>query len=252
MNCASNGYERLPVIKKMPNFTVMPDPTKPSKRPLRLPLLLGVPAAIGAAILYAAWSADPDIDYWLELIHKIQALLAKHPLLLILALATLPGIGVPLTPVLLLFGIVMGSRFGMPTTCFIGMLTMAGCTTWTYLLAAGPLRGFLTKYILKQWQLPELSDQSALRLGLIIRITPGLPYALQNIALGVMGMRLKPYLMVSLPIQSLYTVALIITGGALFEGQTGIALFGVLLFIIIILVARMLRNRSKQSPTHVR
>ena len=100
--------------------------------------------------------------------------------------------------------------------------------------------------------MPELSDQSALRLGLIIRITPGLPYALQNIALGVMGMRLKPYLMVSLPIQSLYTVALIITGGAFFEGQTGIALFGVLLFIIIILVARMLRNRSKQSPTHVR
>ena len=87
----------------MPNLTVMPDTTKPSKRLLRLLLLLGVSAAIGAALLYAAWSADPDIDYWLELIHKIQALLAEHPLLLILSLATLPGIGVPLTPVLLLF-----------------------------------------------------------------------------------------------------------------------------------------------------
>lgn len=229
----------------------MPNQTEPSKRLLYLLLLLCVSAIVSASLLYYAWSAHPTIEYWLELGRDGQTYLSEHPLLLILALATLPGMGAPLTPLLLLFGIVMGPRFGMPITCLIGVATMSVCSTWTYLLAAGPLRGFFKDYLLKKWTLPELSDKSALRLGLIIRITPGIPYPLQNIALGVMGMRFKPYLIVSLPIQSLYTIALIVTGGALFEGKTGIALTGALLLVVIILVTRMLSNRSNTQTSHV-
>jgi uncharacterized membrane protein YdjX (TVP38/TMEM64 family) len=229
----------------------MPNPPEPSKRLFRILLLLCISAVVGASVLYYAWSAHPSIEYWIELGREGQTYLSEHPLLLILALATLPGMGAPLTPFLLLFGIVLGARFGMPITCLIGVATMAVCTTWTYLLAAGPLRDFLKTYLLKKWNLPELSDQSALRLGLIIRITPGIPYPLQNIALGVMGMRFRSYLLVSLPIQSLYTIALILTGGALFEGNTGIAITGVLLLIVIVLATRMLRNRSKLQASHV-
>ena len=230
----------------------MSNQPEPSKRLFRILLLLFISAFVGASVLYYAWSAHPDLEYWLELGRQGQSYLSEHPLLLILALATLPGMGAPLTPLLLLFGIVMGPRFGMPMTCLIGIATMSVCTTWTYLLASGPLRGFLKNRLLKKWKLPELSDKSALRLGLIIRITPGIPYPLQNVALGVMGMRLKPYLIVSLPIQSLYTIALIVTGGALFEGNAGIALTGVLLLIAIVLATRMLRNRSNtQQTSHV-
>ncbi|MFQ3226151.1 MAG: putative membrane protein YdjX (TVP38/TMEM64 family) [Lentimonas sp.] len=229
----------------------MPNPPEPSKRLFRLLLLLSIATIVGASVLYYTWTAHPNLEYWLELGRDGQTYLSEHPLLLILALATLPGMGAPLTPLLLLFGIVMGPRFGMPITCLIGVATLSFCTTWTYLLAAGPLRGFFKNHLLKKWNLPELSDQSALRLGLIIRITPGIPYPLQNVALGVMGMRLKPYLLVSLPIQSLYTIALIVTGGALFEGKAGIALTGVLLLIVVVIVTRILSNRSKTQTSHV-
>ncbi len=251
MNCASNGYARLPLKENASNLATMSNSPEPSKRLFRILLLLCISAAVGASVLYYAWSAHPSVEYWLELGREGQTYLSEHPLLLIAALATLPGMGAPLTPFLLLFGIVMGPRFGMPITCLIGVATMGVCTTWTYLLSAGPLRGFLKDHLLKKWNLPELSDQSALRLGLIIRITPGIPYPLQNVALGVMGMRFKPYLLVSLPIQSLYTIALIITGGALFEGNTGIAITGVLLLVAIVLATRMLRKRSNIQTSHV-
>jgi uncharacterized membrane protein YdjX (TVP38/TMEM64 family) len=129
-------------------------------------------------------------------------------------------------------------------TCAIGIAATSFCSTWTYLLANGPLRNWLKNSLLKKWELPELSEQSALRIGLMIRITPGIPYPLQNVALGVMGMRLRTYLLASIPPQSLYTIGLIVTGGALFEGQAGIALSGVLFLIVVVIATRMYRKRS--------
>jgi uncharacterized membrane protein YdjX (TVP38/TMEM64 family) len=78
----------------------------------------------------------------------------------------------------------------------------------------------------------------------MIRITPGIPYPVQNVALGVMGLRFKTYLLASLPAQSLYTIGFIVTSGALFQGQAGLAISGVLLLIVIVLATRMLRNRN--------
>jgi uncharacterized membrane protein YdjX (TVP38/TMEM64 family) len=222
----------------------MPNQTEPSKRLIRLLLLLLIPAIISAGAVYYIWSMHPELEYWQALGAEGHAYLESHPMLLVLALVILPGIGFPISPLLILFGIVMGPRFGLPATCAMGIAATSLCSIWSYVLASGPLRGFLKTHLLKKWKLPELSDRSALRLGLIIRITPGIPYPVQNVALGVMGMRFKTYLLASLPVQSLYTIALIITGGARFEGQAGLAITAVLFLIVIILVTRMLRNRS--------
>lgn len=244
MNCASKGYARLPLKPNVPNLATMPNQPEPSKRIIRLLLLLLIPALISAATVYYIWSMHPELEYWKTLGSDGHAYLEAHPMLLVLILATLPGIGCPISPLLILFGIVMGPRFGLPMTCAIGIAATSFCSIWTYALASGPLRGFLKTHLLKKWTIPEFSDSSALRLGLIIRITPGIPYPVQNIALGVMGMRFKTYLLVSIPPQSLYTIGLIITGGALFEGQTGIAITGILFLIVVVLATRMLRNRN--------
>jgi uncharacterized membrane protein YdjX (TVP38/TMEM64 family) len=222
----------------------MPNNPEPSKRLIRLLLLLLIPAIISAAVVYYAWNAHPELAYWIALGSDGRAYLEAHPMLLVLVIATLPGIGFPLSPLLILFGIVMGPRFGLPVTCLIGIAATSVCSIWTYVLASGPLRVFLKTHLLKKWALPELSDRSALRLGLIIRITPGIPYPVQNVALGVMGMRFKTYLLASIPAQSLYTIGFIVTGGALFKGQAGLAITGVLFLIVIILITRMLRKRT--------
>lgn len=238
----------LPLMQNVPNLATMPNQPEPSKRLISLLLLLLVPALISAAAVYYIWSAHPELGYWKTLGSNGYAYLEAHPILLVLVLATLPGIGCPMSPLLIIFGIVMGPRFGLPATCAIGIAATSFCSIWTYALASGPLRVFLKTHLLKKWVIPEFSDSSALRLGIIIRITPGIPYPVQNVALGVMGMRFKTYLLASLPAQSLYTIGFIVTGGALFEGRAGLAITGVLFLIVIILVTRML---NKRSTSHV-
>lgn len=237
----------LPLMQNVPNLAIMTNQPEPSKRLIRLLLLLLLAALIGAAAVYYIWSAHPDLEYWKTLGSNGYAYLEAHPILLVVVLATLPGIGCPMSPLLIIFGIVMGPRFGLPATCAIGIAATSFCSIWTYALASGPLRVFLKKHLLNKWAIPEFSDSSALRLGIIVRITPGIPYPVQNVALGVMGMRFKTYLLASLPAQSLYTIGFIVTGGALFEGRAGLAITAVLFLIIIILVTRILNKPSTSN-----
>lgn len=225
----------------------MPENLQSRKRLIRNATLFLVPAIITATTLYILWQSHPDLEYWKGLAIEGRNFLEAHPFALLLALATLPGIGFPISPLFILTGIVIGGRYGLPTACVAGIIAQSICTTWTYLLAVGPLRGFLTSLISKKQKLPELTETNALRLALILRITPGIPYALQNIVLGVIGMQIRTYLLVSIPITALWTIAFIITGGAIFEGQAGLAVSGFLLLVVLVLVTRMLRNKTKEN-----
>lgn len=208
-------------------------------------ILLGTATTITAALMLVLWMLYPDIAAWKELLEEGRAYMEAHPWTLILALAILPGLGFPVSPLLILFGLVLGPRYGVVTASIIGVAAHSLCSAWFYALAAGPLRTFLLRTVLKNRPLPHITQSNALRLGFMIRITPGLPYPLQNVALGAMGMPFPTYMLVSVPTTSLYTVGFIVTGGAIFEGQTGLALTGIMLIIVMILATRMYMNRAK-------
>lgn len=219
-------------------------PEKQSSRLWRNSLLLLIPGMIGALTVYLFWQANPDLEHWQGLFEQGLNYLKAHPWALLATVAILPGLGFPISPLLFLVGIVLVPRYGMPLTCALGILAQSVCTTWTYLLSSGPLRGLLRRIVSRRRELPQLNDSNALRLGLILRITPGIPYALQNIVLGIVGMRLKPYLIVSIPITALWTIGFIVTGGAIFEGRAGLAIAGVLLLIAMIILTKMLQQKT--------
>lgn len=223
-----------------------PSEEKPS-RLLRNSLLLLIPGILGALTVYMFWRSNPDPNYWKGLFEQALNYLKAHPWALLAAVATLPGLGFPISPLLLLVGIALVPRYGMPMTCALGILAQSFCTIWTYLLSSGPLRGLLRRIVSRRRELPQLNDSNALRLGLILRITPGIPYALQNIVLGIVGMRLKPYLIVSLPTSALWTIGFIVTGGAIFEGRTGLAIAGVLLLIVLVILTKMLQRKTLKN-----
>lgn len=206
-------------------------------------LLLGL---LAAATVYLLWRSHPELEHWKSLFQEILAFLESNPWALLLAVATLPGLGFPISPLLFFFGIALAPRYGMLTTCALGILAQSFCTTWTYLLAAGPLRNVLRRFIRQRRDLPDLTEGNALRLCLILRITPGIPYAVQNIVLGISGMRLKPYLLASIPLTGLWTIGFIVTGGALFEGQSGLAITGLLLLIVLVLITKMLQEKNRK------
>ena len=218
-----------------------------TKRNVRNLILFLLPGIASAAVVYSLWHANPDLAYWKGLLYDLRDFLAKNPWALVLTVATLPGLGVPISPILILFGIVMQPKYGAVGACAIGIAAQSFCSIWTYFLASGILRNFLRRYVLRNRALPELNQRNALRLGFIIRIAPGFPYALQNIVLGVLGLPFKTYLLVSIPVNSLYTIGFIVTGGAIFEGQMGLALTGALLLVVVVLATRMIRSRTQTN-----
>jgi uncharacterized membrane protein YdjX (TVP38/TMEM64 family) len=235
----------LPDAGKGGNFPAMPEPT-PSPRRRRRPLaLLCISAALSALAVFLLWSSHPDPAYWLELLAGGRAFLEAHPWALITVLATLPGLGFPISPVLVLFGVVLAPRYGMPATLALALAAQAVCTTWTFLLAAGPLRGWLSAYVLRHRALPILTGANTVRLGLIMRLTPGIPYALQNVVLGILGMRLRPYWLVSLPTTSLWAIGFVMTGGAIFKGAFGWTITGLVLLIVLMLATRIWSRKHK-------
>ena len=208
-------------------------------------LLLLIPAVLTAALLLWLYLRYPQVEQWRNGLETLLTWLEVHPWALVLAVMLLPGTGFPLSLLLITFGGVLGPLFGSWTACLIGILALSICSLWTYLLAAGPLRDFLQTSLLRNRSLPEFHGRNAYRVSFILRATPGIPYAIQNVALGVMGIDLKTYLIVSLPVQSLYAIGFILTSGAIFEGKVGLAITGGALLIVLIILTRMFRQRRK-------
>ncbi|MEM8868703.1 MAG: VTT domain-containing protein, partial [Verrucomicrobiota bacterium] len=196
--------------------------------------------------LWLLWQSNPDLEHWKQLALDGRALLEANPWALILAVATLPAVGFPASALLILFGIVLGPRYGIVNATLLAITALAICSIWSYLLSAGPLRELLKTFVLRDRTLPTLTPQNALRIGLILRITPGIPYCLQNVALGVIGLDFKTFLFVSLPVQSLYVIGFVVTGGAIFEGQVGLAITGFAILVVIILATRLVRSRTSK------
>lgn len=224
----------------------MTEPDEQKRRLRRNLALLLIPALISAMAVFLLWKSHPEMAYWLGLIDSGRSFLEANPWALIAVLATLPGLGFPISPVLILFGVVLAPRYGMPATLALAISAHSLCTIWTYALAAGPLRGLLTEYILRHRELPTMSEGNALRLGLILRLTPGIPYAVQNIVLGILGMRFRHYLLVSIPTTSIWTVGFVMTGGAIFKGHAGWAIGGIAILIVLVLVTRMWSRKNAQ------
>ncbi len=225
----------------------MTENLEPQRRLKRNLTLLLIPGLISAFAVYIMWRTHPEATYWIELIERGRSFLEAHTWALISALAILPGIGFPISPIFVLFGVVLAPRYGMPMTIALAIAAQTVCTTWTYALSTGPLRNILTHYISQCREIPTMSESNTLRLGLILRLTPGIPYALQNVVLGIIGMRLRHYLLVSIPTTSVWTIGFVVTGGAIFEGQIGLAIMGVALLIVLILVTRMLGKRKMDN-----
>lgn len=206
--------------------------------------LLVISGALAALAVFLFWQSHPDPAYWRDLAQEALGYLKAHPWALLLVLATLPGLGFPVSPILVLTGIVLAPRYGMVTACLLGVLAQGTCTTWTYLLASGPLRAVITRYVRKRRELPSLTEGNMIRVGLILRLTPGIPYALQNVALGILGIRLGPYLAVSIPTSSIWSIGFIVTGGAIFEGRAGLAISGVLLLVVLVIATKMIARKK--------
>lgn len=206
----------------------------------KLPLLkLVVAAAVVLAVVGAVvLSNDPRAllaqgKEWYG--QAMEAVRRAGPLAFFSAMAIFPACGVPMLTFSLPVGLVFGPTLGMPMVVVWSLVAMTVNLSLTYVLARRGLRPVLEALVKRLgYKLPEVESGDVLDLIVILRVTPGIPFFVQNYLLGLAEVPAGRYFTVSCLIALPYCAAFVMFGEALMTGQGKLllALLGVLVALV--------------------
>ena len=181
-------------------------------------LLLAWKMGLDGAVLKAAWK-------------ETEGFLMARPWFLFAALVLLPALPVPTSALLFLAGTVWRDRPLM--ACAICLLAMALNMTWTYWAAAGPGRGWVVKLLsVMGFKSPELPKGNDLRVILLMRLTPGFPFFIQNYLLGFFRVPFRLYLPVSVGCSGMISVGVVLSSAGVADGNLVPVISGVALIVV--------------------
>lgn len=210
-------------------------------------------AALAAAAVIWAWQAEVDLDTLKSLGLEIIERARQSPFWLFAAIAILPALPVPASPFLILAGVVFAPRFGLAGSVALALLALAINMTWTYWLAAGPGRNAVDKLLrFLELELPALSRGNAVRLTLLLRVTPGIPFFLHNLILGFLRVPFRIYLPISLATTCLFTTGFVVFGESITSGRGKLALLAISLMLTAAVLASILRSHMARKSEQLR
>jgi uncharacterized membrane protein YdjX (TVP38/TMEM64 family) len=163
----------------------------------------------------------------------------KSPAYYVGAVALLPYAGVPSSLLYLAAGTVYGSTMGIVWSALgLALNLPLGYFVGKYWLRA-PIARLLQK---RGHKLLEVPPGELARLIVLMRIIPGPPLVVQNFLLAMAGVPFWQYYLISLPLTLLFAAGILLTGGALFEGNTKLVVAGVSLVIALTLLAHIVKT----------
>ncbi|MDE3084016.1 MAG: VTT domain-containing protein [Verrucomicrobiota bacterium] len=215
---------------------------EPPKRGLTKALFYKLGALVFIAIV-AGFFVLRGLDWRTLFNETMGAISAAGPWVFFTARALLPAAGAPLMAFTLTAGPAFESELGLggvlaacATSLFINL-------SLTYWLSRRWLRPWLEKLVIRAgYKVPQVAREDQFEVALLVRITPGPPHFLQSYLLGLAEIPFWMYLAISWTILMLYTVGLVIFGGALVNGKGGEALLGISLFVAVLLIIHILRR----------
>ncbi len=211
-------------------------------RDRRFHRLAGLGALLTVCVILAAWRAGVDAEMLRYGWEVTQGWLADHRWWLFAALVILPGFPVPTSALLLLAGTVWAEQ---PLVgCLVALAGIAMNMGWTHWLAAGPGRSLVAKWLeASEVRLPEMPAGNHVRMTLVLRLTPGIPFFLQNYLLGFFGVPFRIYLPLSLLCNGFLTCAFVLGGAGISSGKIGPAISGVSVLIVAVIGLKWIRGR---------
>lgn len=132
----------------------------------------------------------------------------------------------------------------MPLVTLLSLAAIATNIALTHVLASRALRSPL-QYLLNRlgYQLPRVQSGDVTDLTVLLRVTPGLPFPVQNYLLGLASVPFVRYFVVSCLIAFPLNAAIIFFGEALLQGQGKLALAGLLMLLAAIVGIHLVRRR---------
>lgn len=168
------------------------------------------------------------------------------PIVFFGAMALLTVFPVPLTP----FYIVAGSIFGiLPSLLWIPPAIVLN-NLLAYSLTTSFLRPWLQRIVTERGHsIPAFKTKKEQNLFIgMVRITPGFPYFLQSLVLGLAGVDRLRFLVISLLVHMIYAVGFVVLGRSAFDGDYGVAVIAIALIVVVSICARFAHQRLKQVP----
>ena len=215
-------------------------------------LFLGVLGIFGGLIiiylLVISIGGDDLKQYLFKCWLNLKDILLANGFLLFLSIAILPGLILPVAPLLTLAGI-WGSHHGPGYACFFCILSLTVNLIWTYLLAHGPARNLIQRKLAKntKFKLPTTAPRNLLQWALILRLTPGVPFIFANYALGVLQMPFVSYLLLSVSVLSATTCGYVLAFAGIFSEDWKYLWLGFSMIVIMLLLGKFILKRSSNA-----
>jgi uncharacterized membrane protein YdjX (TVP38/TMEM64 family) len=212
----------------------------------RFQYLAGFATLLGVALVVIAWKMGLDGAALKSGWKQVEDFLKFRPWLLFAGLVILPALPIPTSALLILAGTVWRDRPVM--ACTLCLLALALNISWTYWLAAHLGRSAIVKLLdFMGLRMPELSKGNDLRLILLVRLTPGFPFFVQNYLLGFLRVPFRLYLPVSLTCSGIISMGVVLSAAGVADGNLVPVLTGGALIIVGAVVVQWIRARILKS-----
>ncbi len=225
-------------------------PARPKKKlPLvQLALAGGAVALVaGAAVLIVG--VEPSVAAVRSIVGRGVALVTgAGPAVYFGAMAVLPIFGVPAAPFAIAAGPLFGQALGLPVIIASSLAAITFNLTLAYWLARRWLRPLIGG-LLEKWgySMPQLRGEDATDVIVLVRVTPGPPFFVQNYLLGLGEAPFARYMAISCGVQWLFTTGFILFGEALSQGKGKLALTAMMLLATLVVATHMLRKHMARK-----
>lgn len=221
--------------------------TAPTKK--KLPIArLAIAAVILAAVALIAVRAIGTERLLQCFDQGVQLLRTLGPLGYFAAMTVLPALGVPMLAFTIPAGEAFTPTLGLGGVIAASLAAIALNLALAYWLARYALRPVLTRLLQRYgYRVPVVTRENALGILLVVRLTPGPPYAFQCFLLGVAETPFRLYLLVSWLAILPYAVAAIVLGQGLRNGNFGAIFAGVGVVVVAIVGVQWWRRRNARG-----
>lgn len=179
-----------------------------------------------------AWHYWPQVQALTS--RAITAVREAGPWAFFGGMALLPLVGVPTSPFTFAAGPVFGPTLGSGLVIVGALAAVTVNAVLAYWIAAKLMRPVVTRIV--EWlgyRLPEVQENSAWMLILVVRFLPFAPFFAQSYLLGLARVPFLPYLLISVGVQALYIVSIVLLGDALARhDRNAMIIAGVLLLLV--------------------
>ncbi|HEX2146303.1 MAG TPA: VTT domain-containing protein [Pseudorhizobium sp.] len=164
------------------------------------------------------------------------------------AMAVLPALGFPLSPLLLTAGPAFGPVLGLPVVVALTWVALIANVTLSYALARWllhpPLEELMTRLGHK---LPRVGLENHWDITILLRVTPGPPFFVQSYLLGLCRVPVRTYLICSIAVICTNHTAVVVFGEALLQGKGGIVLLALSFLAALGVGTHLLRKHITRS-----